>query len=243
MATESKLVGASHTTRAWLRRLRDQMPQLNYTEAKYMAAFKAGTSGAVARLNPSQGRVRLFLPVDSGSEQDLKPTPSTGTWAKRFHSVYDIASEQDLPRAAELIISAAAMLDQRSQGKFTRRPDQVSADEVETGVAYQEGAVRQVTVNAYERDNEAREACLRHHGRSCVVCGFNFLGAYGEQAADYIQVHHIKPIARAGGTYVLNPIRDLRPVCPNCHAVIHRRDPPFEIAEVKRMLSRTGHTR
>ncbi|MCL4795636.1 MAG: HNH endonuclease [Bryobacteraceae bacterium] len=157
--------------------------------------------------------------------------------------MFHIAGEQDLPRAADLIISAAAMLEQGSQGKFTRRPDQVSADEVENGVGYQEGAVHQVTVNAYERNHEAREACLRHHGRNCVVCGFNFREAYGEEASDYIQVHHIKPIARAGGTYVLNPIKDLRPVCPNCHAVIHRRDPPFEIAKVKQMLSRTGHER
>ena len=98
-------------------------------------------------------------------------------------------------------------------------------------------------MNAYERNQEAREECLRHHGRSCIICGFNFMEAYGAEAADYIQVHHIKPIARAGGSYVLDPIQDLRPVCPNCHAVLHRRDPPFDIAEVKRMLRRTaaGH--
>lgn len=59
--------------------------------------------------------------------------------------------------------------------------------------------MRQVTVNAYERNQEAREECLRHHGRSCIICGFNFMEAYGAEAADYIQVHHIKPIARAGG--------------------------------------------
>jgi predicted HNH restriction endonuclease len=240
MATESKLVRASDTTRAWLRRLREQIPQLDYTEAKYWAAFKAGTSGAVAQLNPSHGTMRLFLPLDSRSAQDLKPTPSSGTWAKRFQSVFDITSEQDLPRAGQLIVSAAATVDQRSKGTFTRRADQLSAEELEDGTLYQEGAVRQVTVNAYERNQDAREACVRHYGRSCIVCGFNFLEAYGTEAADYIQVHHTKPIARVGGTYALNPIKDLRPVCPNCHAVIHRRDPPFEIAEVKRMLRKAS---
>jgi predicted HNH restriction endonuclease len=126
--------------------------------------------------------------------------------------VFDIAGEQDLARARQLIVSAAATLDQRTKGAFTRRSDHLSADEVEAGVAYQEGAVRQVTVNAYERNQEAREACLRHYGRSCVVCGFNFRDAYGDEARDYIQVHHIRPIARAGGAYVLNPVKDLRPV-------------------------------
>ena len=242
MAPVPRLVQASHTTRTWLKSLRDRVPQLDYSEAKYWAAFKAG-SRAIAQLNPSQGSIRLFLPLDSNAGQDLKPTPSTGPWAKRFQSVFDIASEEDLARASQLIISAAATLGQGTKGTFTRRSDQLTADEVETGTLYQEGAVRQITVNGYERNHEAREACLRHYGRSCIVCGFNFLEAYGNEARDYIQVHHIRPIARAGGAYVLNPIKDLRPVCPNCHAVIHRRDPPFPITAVKRMLRRAAAQR
>jgi predicted HNH restriction endonuclease len=191
-------------------------------------------------LNPSQGSIRLFLPLDSSAEPDLKPSPSTGTWATHFQAVFDIASEKDLARASQLILLAAATLDQRTKSKFTQRADHLSAEEVEAETGYLEGAVRHVTVNAYERNQEAREACLQHYGRSCVICGFTFLRTYGAEAADYIQVHHIKPIARAGGAYALNPVKDLRPVCPNCHAVIHRRDPPFEIAEVKRMLSRAA---
>lgn len=63
---------------------------------------------------------------------------------------------------------------------------------------------------------------------------------YGEPAAGYIQVHHIVPIAKVGKEYRLNSISDLRPVCPNCHAVIHRREPPFSIDEVKQMLQNDG---
>jgi predicted HNH restriction endonuclease len=231
-----KLVGASPTTLTWLQSLREGIPQLDYSETKYWAAFKAGISGAVARLNPSQRGIRLFLPLEPGAEPGLKPSPSSGKWAMHFPPVFDIASEKDLSRASQLILLAAATLDQKTTSKFTQRSDYLSAEEVEAGTAYLEGAVRRVTVNAYERNQEAREACLRRYGRSCVICGFNFLRTYGAEAADYIQVHHIKTIARAGGIYALNPIKDLRPVCPNCHAVIHRRDPPFQIVEVKRML-------
>jgi 5-methylcytosine-specific restriction protein A len=35
-----------------------------------------------------------------------------------------------------------------------------------------EGAVRRISVNAYERDPAARQACLLHFGISCSVCGF-----------------------------------------------------------------------
>jgi len=34
-----------------------------------------------------------------------------------------------------------------------------------------------------------------------------------------------------------DPIRDLRPVCPNCHVVIHRREPPYSIDEVRQLLT------
>lgn len=76
--------------------------------------------------------------------------------------MFYIANEQDLARAGQLIILAATMLEQGTKGTFTQRSDHLSAGEVEAGVVYQEGAVRQVTVNAYERNQEAREACLRH---------------------------------------------------------------------------------
>lgn len=236
MAMESKLVRASQTTRMWLRRLHEEIPALDYTEAKYWAKFKAGSAGAVAQLNPSQVGIRVFLTLDSGTGVDLQPSPSTGNWAARFPSVFQIAGEEDLTRAGQLILLSAENARARTKSPFTRRSDQLSPGEVDGGTTYQEGAVRQVVVNAYERNQEAREACLLRYGRTCIICGFNFMEAYGAEAADYIQVHHIKPIARAGGSYVLDPIKDLRPVCPNCHAVVHRRDPPFTIGEIKQML-------
>jgi predicted HNH restriction endonuclease len=43
-------------------------------------------------------------------------------------------------------------------------------------------------------------------------------------------------LASIGKEYVVNPVKDLRPVCSNCHAVIHLRQPPYSIDEVKHML-------
>ncbi|MDB9470225.1 hypothetical protein PN480_18680 [Dolichospermum circinale CS-1225] len=37
--------------------------------------------------------------------------------------------------------------------------------------------------------------------------------------------------------YEVDPIKDLRPVCPNCHAMIHRRLPPLSIDEIKSIIS------
>jgi predicted HNH restriction endonuclease len=43
-------------------------------------------------------------------------------------------------------------------------------------------------------------------------------------------------LSRIGPDYVVNPIEDLRPVCPNCHAIIHRCTPPYSIEDVRRFL-------
>lgn len=100
-----------------------------------------------------------------------------------------------------------------------------------------EGAAYTVQVNAYERNDKARAAAIQHHGLSCGVCGFKFAEAYGEAAQDYIQVHHLVPLSSIKQAYHIDPIKDLLPVCANCHVVIHLRNPPFTPAEVRAMLS------
>lgn len=108
-------------------------------------------------------------------------------------------------------------------------------DEVAT---YVEGATKPVLVNAYERSKEARAACLAHHGYSCAVCEFNFESIYGAIGAGFIHVHHLTPISTVAAEYKVDPITEMRPVCPNCHAMLHKSDPPFSIEELKEVLQR-----
>jgi 5-methylcytosine-specific restriction protein A len=56
----------------------------------------------------------------------------------------------------------------------------------------------------------------------------------------FIHVHHIKPLAKLGSNYKIDPIKDLRPVCPNCHAVLHRKDFPYSLDEVVKLLEVYG---
>ncbi len=100
-----------------------------------------------------------------------------------------------------------------------------------------EGLSRSVSLNIYERNPEAREECLRHYGYDCFVCGFNFKKAFGKAGDRFIHVHHLRPLSDIGKKYRLNPIQDLRPVCPNCHAMIHRRKPAYTIEELRKLLN------
>ena len=66
----------------------------------------------------------------------------------------------------------------------------------------------------------------------------NFGAVYGEEATGYIHVHHLRPLAEIGREYVVDPVEDLRPVCPNCHAVVHLGGRCRTTDEVKRLLER-----
>lgn len=99
-----------------------------------------------------------------------------------------------------------------------------------------EGAARLVYVNAYERSDAARARCIEHYGPACSACDVDFGERYGPAGEGLIHVHHEVPLSEIGEAYEVDPVEDLKPVCPNCHAVIHRRSPPYTIAEVRAML-------
>lgn len=104
-----------------------------------------------------------------------------------------------------------------------------------------EGAKKQIVVNAYERNIIARNKCIRIHGSKCVICGFDFENFYGSDFKGKIHVHHIKPLHKIDDTYIVDPEKDLVPVCPNCHMVLHsKRDDAYTIEEVKQMINRKG---
>jgi 5-methylcytosine-specific restriction protein A len=99
---------------------------------------------------------------------------------------------------------------------------------------YFEGARTKVFVNKYERDLDARKKCIEVHGTSCKACGINLGLVYGiELGKKYIHIHHIKPLKDIGEEYCIDPINDLVPLCPNCHAMVHQKEPPMPVAELE----------
>ena len=116
--------------------------------------------------------------------------------------------------------------------------DSVLPEEINQPTGLVEGAVRSITVNAYERSPQVRQQCIEAHGTACCICGFSFLAVYGEVAKGYIHVHHLRPLSEVSGEYLVDPVMDLRPVCPNCHAVLHLGGQCRSLDEVKQMVER-----
>lgn len=99
-----------------------------------------------------------------------------------------------------------------------------------------EGLKKTILVNTYERNSIARERCIEHWNPVCSVCDFDFEKRYGVLGKGYIHVHHLVPVSDVGKTYRVNPIKDLRPVCPNCHAMLHKKSPPYTIEQLKERI-------
>jgi 5-methylcytosine-specific restriction protein A len=103
---------------------------------------------------------------------------------------------------------------------------------------FSEGTKQRITVNRYERDPRARAECIRIHGHACKVCGFDFEKVYGELGLGYIHVHHLVPLKDIRDDYTVDPAKDMIPVCPNCHAMLHKLDDPGDVGMLKEILSK-----
>lgn len=112
-----------------------------------------------------------------------------------------------------------------------------------------EGAQRQITTNRYERKPHLRFKCLAHaiesdNGRlACKVCDLDFAETYGTIGEGFIHVHHLSPLGGHQREQLVDPKTDLVPVCPNCHAMLHRGQPndkPRSIEELRQEMTRTS---
>lgn len=106
-----------------------------------------------------------------------------------------------------------------------------------------EGAERQVTRNIRERDPAARRAAEAHWrqlrgGLICEGCGIDFGQTYGQRGEGFMHFHHLNPLAAAEGPRAVNGARDLVPLCPNCHAMVHRGEDLLGIADLRALLGR-----
>jgi predicted HNH restriction endonuclease len=118
----------------------------------------------------------------------------------------------------------------------TRDDERQFPEELPKGRVYVQGARKRILVNAYERSTSIRRKCLDEHGLSCSVCTLSFEERYGRLGAGFIHVHHTKPVSKLKEGYRLDPRRDLVPICPNCHAMLHREDPPLTVNALRAIL-------
>lgn len=96
-----------------------------------------------------------------------------------------------------------------------------------------EGGRKFEVTKSYERSQRLRNAAIEHFSHNgiivCDCCGFEFNSFYGENfGKSCIEIHHLKPIFQYASMSIVQTIdsalRNLLPVCPNCHRVIHKNN-------------------
>ena len=148
----------------------------------------------------------------------------------KFHSKLMEFTFEELCEIVDYILSQSKILD------LTIYPDDLTDDSRE----YKEGTKKKVAINIYERNHSARAKCLIHYGSKCVICDFDASEIYGYEFTGAIHVHHINMISKHGSKHSVNPIEDLRPVCPNCHMILHAKKDGYTIEEVKTMIAKNN---
>ena len=150
----------------------------------------------------------------------------------RESSIDSLDEQQETVSVGQGYSSLKLIVEDNSDVGIEIYPEEIESTEV----TYSEGAARKILVNAYERDKRARSACLEYYGHACQVCKMDFWSRYGTIGIGFIHVHHIKPISQIGEKYEVDPIEDLIPVCPNCHAMLHKSNPPYSVEDLRSML-------
>ena len=114
-----------------------------------------------------------------------------------------------------------------------------SEQEIEGGsLGNYEGELSRVEINKYERNRYNRALCLAFYGFECRGCDSIMEEIYGPLGVNVIHVHHIVPVSQMGSSYRLDPIKDLIPLCPNCHTIVHRENPPLGILSLREILGK-----
>ncbi len=157
-----------------------------------------------------------------------------GTWTRFELTCSRLSDKVDGQRDAEEVGGACLAL------LLSLLPSDESGVETLLGEGLPEGALSRVAVNRYERSPVNRAAAIAVHGAICKACGFDFWKFYGELGEGFIEVHHRIPVSQMGEGYVVEPAKDLVPLCANCHRMVHRQDPPISAENLRERLSQRG---
>jgi len=131
---------------------------------------------------------------------------------------------------------------------FNKKTLEKEAENNYTGLIIEEGSLDKRTVTQRNRSSKLRGIAInefkeQHGGQLfCVACGFNFMEVYGELGKDFIELHHAEPIhlmdIEGQKITIIEALKKVFMVCPNCHRMIHRAPGMLSIDDLKSLLAK-----
>ncbi len=181
----------------------------------------ADLSGAMAKQREFAAKLISFAEIQSGKKTEVR----LKTWVLKA----DGGDANELIGKFENFVACQRKSFENALADCLMQPNST----------FEEGDERDILSNKYERSAAARKACIAAHGPICRVCGFDFGKAYGNDFAGIIEVHHILPLSEIGERYIVDPVKDLVPVCANCHTALHSKQGGiYTVEELKSKLRR-----
>jgi len=145
-------------------------------------------------------------------------------------------NSQNIPKVSSLI----------NQG-FRDSVRKKEANEDYSDVIIEEGAQEERTIKDRKRSDKLKRFAIEKHKAEnngklpCVGCGFDFEDKYGERGEGFIEIHHKEVIhdkdIKGSRQKLDEALKDVEPVCSNCHKMIHRRrGEMLSIKELKEII-------
>jgi hypothetical protein len=232
--------------------LRQNIPQFRCSESEnWCAPYADGHPRFAFVQHYSKSAIKVYCLGDAAEIQEValsaglqvmlrRNVRANDAWGARFCCQLVINSIGDVDSAVRVLMETSYRISLLTTANArSAKPSNTAliAEEILPSAEYCEGSVTTILVNRFERNRNARAQCIKMHGLTCWVCGFNFEATYGKPGKGLIHVHHIRPLATIKRGYKVDARNDLCPICPNCHALIHRKDPPYSLDEARALLT------
>jgi 5-methylcytosine-specific restriction protein A len=202
------------------------------TASNYIRLFKNMMDGEPYKTLPSKEAVDYFL-THIKNDYDLNKLNNALKATREFVNYYENLGKNDAEPIKKILSGHESSFESQLAIIY---PDELNEPKLETETALFEGDKKTVSINSYERNKKARTKCIQHYGLQCVVCDFDFEKVYKNIGKGFIHVHHLTKLSDIGQDYEVNPVKDLRPVCPNCHSMLHKKNPPYSIDELRNLI-------
>lgn len=203
---------------------------LNQGMTEKRESYKSDAKMAL-RAHAADLRSRLGKTSDNFDQTEIHLEPSSSSNDAAFYEAGNIVAKfyaketfptDDVLRAD--LLEILNLYDQLVYNDPVLSDPQNAEDDEPNGPYYED--LRQVRVHKrVERNLKLANEVKRIQGYICKICGFNFEEKYGELGKNYIEAHHLTPIADTKNQVLQrDPVKDFAVLCANCHRMVHRSE-------------------
>lgn len=166
----------------------------------------------------------LKLPDSQFKKTVLKKFESWTSRVKAFNILEKFNRDQRNTKRFEILVHSSLLPRAQIKKTNTQESNQTYFDE-----SFKRVIAKEVTV----RSRKAVVDAKNKHGVKCAVCEFEFAEKYGVHGFGFIEIHHLNPVKDG---HRKTSVNDLRPVCSNCHRMLHKGERLLSIDELKQII-------